>query len=68
MAERKVQQFDPVEDDFLSGELHTLDLTDGELRTLAEAEAEPVLSERLNGFCTLLRLKQDEQRALLRLG
>jgi len=48
MAERKVQQFDPVEDDFFErGEPHTLDLTDGELRMLAEAEGEPVLLERL---------------------
>lgn len=55
MSVRKVQQFDPHEDDFYElGDPRTLDLTDDELNALNEGTGEPVLLERHHGFFMLI--------------
>jgi hypothetical protein len=55
MAERKVQQFEPREDDFYEiGDPRMLDLTDDELSALNDGTGEPVLLERHRGFFILI--------------
>lgn len=55
MSKRKVQQFEPLESDFVElGEPRVLDLTEEELSWLGEGTGEPVLLKRYNGFFMLV--------------